>query len=171
MRLLVRRLFNAYGINRITEAKDGNEALEELSGRVPDLALIDYAMTPMDGITFTRHLRNARDSPAPYLPIIMMTGYTERDKVTAARDAGVNELVAKPISALSVFNRLMAVIERPRPFIRSPNFVGPERRRRQLPYQGPERRGAATPGASPAADPAKAIGSPPGGASDDFLEI
>lgn len=141
MRALVRRLLDAYGLTRIEEASDGHDAFDVLDRTSVDIALIDYQMAPMDGIEFTRQLRGDRMSPAPYLPIIMMTGYTEKHRVIEARDAGVTELIAKPVSALGLYNRLIAVIERPRPFVRAPGFFGPDRRRRQLPLKGPDRRG------------------------------
>ena len=58
-----------------------------------------------------------------------------------ARDAGVNEFMAKPITARGVLERLALVIDHPRPFIRSDDYFGPDRRRRHDPkYAGPWRR-------------------------------
>ncbi len=58
-----------------------------------------------------------------------------------ARAAGITEFIAKPLSAKTLMARVTAVIEHPRPFIRSPRYFGPDRRRRQTSdYKGPERR-------------------------------
>lgn len=71
----------------------------------------------------------------------MMTGHSERSRVYEARDAGVTEFIVKPITAKAVLDRLNAVIMRPRPFIRSRDYVGPCRQRRDAPdYAGPFRR-------------------------------
>src|ERR1700761_7580061 len=95
-------------------------------------------------------LRNSPDSKNPYLPIVMMTGHSEKSRVVEARDAGVTEFVAKPLTAKSVLERLQAVIYRPRPFVRTANYFGPDRRRREDPaYGGPWRR-AGEEGKSPA---------------------
>ena len=71
----------------------------------------------------------------------MLTGHTSVDHVQAARDAGVNEFLAKPVSSKAILSRLVAVIEHPRPFVRTKVYFGPcRRRRREGDYHGPERR-------------------------------
>jgi len=97
----------------------------------PDLVLTDLSMKPVDGITFTREVRTAHDSPNPYVPIIMITGHTERRKVEAARDAGVTEFLAKPITAQGLILRIAEIVERPRAFVRCDGYFGPDRRRRK----------------------------------------
>src|ERR1700761_9036360 len=88
-------------------------------------------------------LRNSPDSKNPYLPIVMMTGHSEKSRVVEARDAGVTEFIAKPLTAKSVLERLQAVIYRPRPFVRTATYFGPDRRRRDDPaHVGPWRRAA-----------------------------
>ncbi len=57
-----------------------------------------------------------------------------------ARDAGVNEFIAKPVSVKTMMSRLVAVIEHPRPYVRTNSYFGPCRRRRGEEYRGPERR-------------------------------
>ena len=62
-------------------------------------------------------------------------------RVLEARDSGVNEILAKPISIKSLHSRLVSIIEQPRPFVKSKNYFGPCRRRSDDPkYAGPERR-------------------------------
>lgn len=143
MRLLVQRLLGSFGIVKVRAVSDGYAALDELARSMPDMIVTDFAMEPMDGIALTRHIRQAPDSPNPYLPIVMMTGYTEMHRVIEARDIGVTEIVAKPVSAMALYSRLVAVVERPRPFVRTPDFFGPDRRRRQVPIKGKDRRSPA----------------------------
>ena len=86
-------------------------------------------------------VRTSPNSPNPFVPIIMLTGYTHVDHVRQARDAGVNEFLAKPVSVKAILTRLISVIEHPRPFVRTKYYFGPCRRRRvDDEYQGPERR-------------------------------
>jgi two-component system, chemotaxis family, chemotaxis protein CheY len=69
----------------------------------------------------------------------MVTGHTEKARVTAARDAGITEFLAKPISAKALYQRVVNVVANPRPFIKT--YFGPDRRRNVNPnYVGPERR-------------------------------
>ena len=70
----------------------------------------------------------------------MLTGYTDRLRVFHARDAGVTEFMAKPISPKSLYARISAVIDRPRPFVRAEDYFGPDRRRRVIEFQGADRR-------------------------------
>jgi len=77
----------------------------------------------------------------PYVPIIMITGHTEKKRVLAARDAGITEILVKPISAKALYQRIVNVILNPRPFVRTKNYFGPDRRRSLNPnYVGGERR-------------------------------
>jgi DNA-binding response OmpR family regulator len=49
--------------------------------------------------------------------------------MTEARDAGVTEIVVKPFSVRTFYERISAAIERPRPRVQSAVFSGPDRRR------------------------------------------
>jgi len=141
MRALLRALLNSIGIHDINEATNGRAAIELLGVRGFDLILTDLAMTPMDGLEFTRHVRNDEDSSNPFVPIIMVSGHTEKHRVVAARDAGVTEFLAKPVAAHNLFSRIAEIVERPRAFVRCDTYFGPDRRRRQLEnYAGPRRR-------------------------------
>ena len=141
MRSLLRALLNSIGIREIAEAANGNGGLMLLRERRSDLILTDLAMKPMDGLEFTRRVRNDEQSPNPFVPIIMITGHTEKHRVEAARDAGVTEFLAKPITANNLFSRIAEIVERPRAFVRSDNYFGPDRRRQRLDdYAGPWRR-------------------------------
>ena len=141
MRSLLRALLNSVGIRDIAEAAHGGAALQLLRERKSDLVLSDLAMKPMDGLAFTRQVRNADASPNPFVPIIMITGHTEKHRVEAARDAGVTEFLAKPITAANLFARIAEIVERPRAFVRCESYVGPDRRRRMIEdYAGPWRR-------------------------------
>jgi len=141
MRAIVAAMLKSVGVGRLTEAEDGAGALEVLRREAVDIVIVDFRMKPMDGVAFTRAVRNDADSPNPYLPVIMMTGHSERSRVTEARDAGVTEFVAKPVKPRTLLTRLEAVILRPRPFVRSARYFGPDRRRtRTESYAGPFRR-------------------------------
>jgi PleD family two-component response regulator len=138
---LLKTIMHALGIRGIRGVYDAAEAFETLRNFDADIIFCDWAMSPLDGLDFTRLVRTARDSPNPYIPIIMLTGYTDRRRVEEARDVGVTEFLAKPVSASSVFSRLRKVIEQPRPFVDVPTYFGPDRRRHQNPnYKGKERR-------------------------------
>jgi CheY-like chemotaxis protein len=141
MRSLLRALLNSAGIKDVVEAAHGQAGMEALREHKSDLVLTDMVMKPMDGLELTRHIRNDERSPNPFVPIIMISGHTEKYRVEAARDAGVTEFLAKPITAQNLFTRIAEIVERPRAFVRCDNYFGPDRRRRQNDdYPGPWRR-------------------------------
>ncbi|MDV6331539.1 response regulator [Asticcacaulis sp. 201] len=143
MRVIVCTMLRAMGITLIREASDGAEALEIVRDWRPDVIILDLVMETIDGIEFTRLIRRGTDSSHPYVPIIMMTGHTDRRRVLEARDAGVNEIVAKPLTARALIDRLKSVINNERGWVKCSTYVGPDRRRRTLPdYKGPFRRTA-----------------------------
>ena len=143
MRAIVMTILKGVGVKRIREVGDGSEALQALREFTADLVIVDFNMAPLDGVEFTRLVRNAKDSPNPYLPIIMMTGHAERSRVCEARDAGVTEFVVKPVTARSILSRIQAVIFKPRTFVRTDSYFGPCRRRiSDERYPGPFRRGS-----------------------------
>lgn len=143
MRTLLRTLLKAIGIRHIFEYADGAEALTKIRQTQPDFILTDLSMAPMDGLEFTRKVRQSPDDTQCVVPIIMVTGHTERGRIWAARDAGVTEILAKPITAVGLYHRIDEIVHRPRPFVKSPGYRGPCRRRKRDPdYVGPWRRAA-----------------------------
>ena len=141
LRGLVRGVLHAFGIRSIHDASDAAEAFQDLKTFMPHVVIVELNMEPLDGLEFTRLVRRGEDSPNPYVPVLMLTAHTERRYVEAARDAGVNEFLAKPISAETLYARLYSAVFRQRSFVTTKAYVGPDRRRRQnVKYSGPERR-------------------------------
>jgi two-component system chemotaxis response regulator CheY len=146
MRAITSAILGSAGMRRVREVRDGAEALGALREQHIDLAIVDFNMFPLDGVEFTRLVRNSPDSANPYLPIIMMTGHSERSRVQEARDAGVTEFVVKPLAARALLERIQAVIFNPRPFIKTDTYFGPCRRRvGDATYAGPFRRASDQP--------------------------
>ena len=141
MRKMLSTILGAFGVTNIFEAADGKAGWEKMRSLNPDIVFLDWMMPVMNGLEFTKLVRTSPDCPNPFTPIIMLTGHTQIEHVIQARDAGVTEFLAKPISANGVMARMTAVIENPRSFVRTGAYFGPCRRRRSAEeYQGPERR-------------------------------
>lgn len=143
MRKLVITILQAFGVHQIFEAPSGESAWTSLRENNPDIVILDWVMEGMSGIDLVRMVRANPQSPNPFVPTIMLSGHTSLDHVQQARDAGINEFIAKPVSVKTMMSRLSAVIENPRPFVRTNGYFGPCRRRRQDEHQGPERRAGA----------------------------
>ena len=142
---IIKTILHGLGVGRVRPVKDAGSAFREMRSARPDIVFVDWLMDPLDGLDFVRLLRKSEDSPDPLVPIVMLTGYSHAHRVKEARDAGVTDFLAKPVSAQSVAEKLADVIRHPRAFIRSPRYVGPDRRRRSRPHDGPERRASAAP--------------------------
>lgn len=141
MRSLLRTILAGLGVGQIEEAASADDAFARIAGGTFDIAFVDFKLSGPDGVSFCQRVRNDPASGNPYLPLIMITAYSERARVQEAINAGVDEFLVKPVRVIDVANRINAVCARRRPFIKSPAYFGPDRRRRSDPqYNGPLRR-------------------------------
>ena len=98
---VIRKILTAYlqklGF-QVTAAVNGREALEQLHRmEKADVALVDWNMPEMDGITFLREVR--ADVNYDGLPVMMVTTNSELAHVAQALEAGANEYIMKPFTA------------------------------------------------------------------------
>jgi DNA-binding response OmpR family regulator len=141
MRTLVRDMLQIMGFSHVTLASDGLEAIECLNTLTPDIIVCDWKMQGMDGLAMTQFIRERAPGGKRFVPIIMLTGRSEEHHVLRARDAGINEYLIKPFTAQHLFDRIKMVIENPRGFVISDDFIGPDRRRqRSAPPDGARKR-------------------------------
>jgi len=151
---IVKSIVRSFGVVSVFGASNTDEALLHLRKDFIDIVILDYRIDGEDGAAFLRRLRTDPESPSPTIPVIMLTAHSERARVEAARDAGVNAFCAKPVVAAELWRKIVEVVDHPRDFVRTETYVGPDRRRRDNPdYAGPERRQDRTPAAAvPSAD-------------------
>ena len=140
MHLLLRQILAAMRIKNVTFCDTVEQARHELRGNLPDLLITDWFMEPEDGLVLVEWLRKGEDSPNPYLPIILLTAYAGMDEVIKARDAGVTEILAKPVSIEALYKRICMIVEEPRPYVKTEEYFGPDRRRSERAYVGEDRR-------------------------------
>lgn len=138
-----RRTLAQLGVRDIHLARDGAEVLGLVRTQQPHLAIIDWDLAAIPGLEFTAFLRTAEGSPAPNLPIIMTMASVDRMKISRAMNAGVNEVLIKPVTAEALLRRIISAIAAHRkPQVASPSYMGPERRTEAKPIAGEERRAA-----------------------------
>lgn len=141
MRRLMKLILRSLGASKVLEASSASEAMQMVRMAEPDFITLDQRLGGVDGVDFARSIRTDEDSPNPYVPILMVSGFAEPHVVTSARDAGVNEFVAKPVSVESVAARMNLMVLKTRPFIKTDSYFGPDRRRRrEAPEGSPTRR-------------------------------
>ncbi|MGB4058495.1 MAG: response regulator [Alphaproteobacteria bacterium] len=141
MRMVTAGLLKSMGVGQIWPCEDGEKAIELIRKNNPDIVITDWHMEPMDGLSLAKAVRTDTSMPNRFVPIIMITGFNAVHRVATARDAGVTEFLIKPFSAQELARRLAYVINKPRDFIESKGFFGPDRRRQIMPdYRGKKKR-------------------------------
>lgn len=116
-RSLLRSLLNTLGVTRIYEAKSGPEALDVMANFHVDVVLVDDGMKPMDGLAFTKAVRAGQGGVNPKtLVILMPSADITKDYLVKATQAGVHDLVVKPIATKTVRSRLERHLRHPLPF-------------------------------------------------------
>ena len=140
MHVIVKIILNAMQIKHIRFCNDAEDAFGMAKHTLPDIVITDLEMEPLGGLELIRRIRTAEDSPDPYVPILVLSAYTDRDHVIAARNAGATEILSKPVSIKALYDRLVWIVENPRPFIKSKRYAGPDRRRATLGFEGLDKR-------------------------------
>jgi len=105
MRMILRRTLTPLGFC-VSEAGDGQQALDSLAAaeQVPDVALVDWNMPVMDGLTFIKTVR--RDPAYRQMTLMMVTTESEQSKIVRALAAGAHEYLLKPFGEGAVEEKL-----------------------------------------------------------------
>lgn len=149
---LMKDVLEKLGFSGVHTATDGFEGVKKIKENQVDFVITDWELRPsahhlgaipqnavikgrnddfppINGASFVKSLRHSPNSPNPFLPVVMMVSKAVKDLVMMARDSGVNEILLKPIIAEDLCERIVRLIDDPRPFVTSKNFKGPCRRR------------------------------------------
>jgi two-component system chemotaxis response regulator CheY len=94
MRTIQRRCLNKLGIDDITEASDGVQALQYFTAKAFDVVLTDWNMPKMDGLTLLKEIRKRNVA----LPVVMITTEADRSRVMEAIQAGISDYLVKPFT-------------------------------------------------------------------------
>ena len=94
MRAIQRRCLNKLGIEEISEAEDGVQALSLFDSMSFDIVLTDWNMPNMDGLTLLQEIRRRNRE----IPVVMITTEAERARVVQAIQFGVSDYLVKPFT-------------------------------------------------------------------------
>jgi two-component system, chemotaxis family, chemotaxis protein CheY len=150
---LLREIFVKLGFNNVLVVNDGFEGIQAIKRQPIHLIFTDWELRvrkrnplddgsqppkeedllPLSGTEFVRRLRQSPKSPNPFVPIVMVVNQNSPEVYAAARDAGVNEIVSKPIKADELCKRITDLIDDKRHFITADTYKGPCRRRENKP--------------------------------------
>lgn len=93
-RIILSRCVLRAGFDAIVAA-DGASALAAIADQAPDLVMLDWNMPDLHGIDLLKAIR--ADFPAARLPVIMCSARTSSRDMAAAREAGADDFITKPI--------------------------------------------------------------------------
>ena len=150
MQSLISSMLKVFGVGDIMVCDGGDEAKDLLTITQArkqsryitkvDIVLLDWLMAKGSGADLLKWIRNHEHSEIRFLPVVVVSGFTTELITARSRDLGANEIMVKPVSAKGLAQRICSVVDNPRPFIKTPSYFGPDRRRQDLPYKGPDRR-------------------------------
>jgi len=107
---LLGSILKELGVGKITvhtEAKKSMDLLDSVATvqtqgtPAIDIVISDWRMEPISGLELLKWIRNHNSDGIRFMPFIMLTAYSDHGRVMAARDAGANEVLAKPVSVLN----------------------------------------------------------------------
>lgn len=143
MRTMLRELLHSMSVSEVEAVASIADAQTHLNYLVYDVAIIDVGLADENGLDLIRAIRGDKSHPARQMPFVVVSGQTERSVVSAARDAGANAFVAKPVSAGVLSDKVRRAMDGSTRFVECESYFGPDRRRKADPdYCGPERRRA-----------------------------
>jgi PleD family two-component response regulator len=137
---MVRSVLAMLDITAIRDANDTTRLFARLQQFRADLLIA--TVSPPEAVVVANAVRRDPASPNRELPIIVVVPPLTPAELVHVRDAGVSEIVVTPITAKALAARIESAVMRPRGFVETQVFVGPDRRRRRdAAYGGPDRRG------------------------------
>ena len=93
---------------RVTQARDGEEALSLIEKDIPDMILLDYGMPKQNGLRVAEVMRLR----LPMMPIIMISAYTDIKYVVKAMKIGIHDYIAKPVDNGVLLFTIQRVLEK-----------------------------------------------------------
>lgn len=129
------------GARDLTHATNLKDAMDRIQSGSVNFVVCEYDFDGENGIDLIKSIRNNGDQKIRQMPVVLLTSITDKSSIFSARDAGVDEIVAKPFTAAALRSRIDAVLNRRRAFIDDSAFSGPDRRRRPKDFDGNDRRG------------------------------
>jgi CheY-like chemotaxis protein len=130
-RSLVAQMLRGFGLQGLVSCETGTAAKEAITANHFDLCVMEADLPDMPGAELINWIRREQKEPLRFMPVLVLSGYTQRRLVSISRDAGANLLLNKPVSAQAVFDRVAWLARTPRAYIETRNYVGPDRRFRE----------------------------------------
>lgn len=140
MHNILRDMLLGMRIKKIRHALSAKEGMQMAESELPDIMIVDLLMKPVSGFEMIKNIRNHKDETIRDLAVLVLTSYSTVVHVRRARDSGANEVLCKPVSVAGLFDRFTYMRDHPRQFVKTKDYVGPDRRRSLRGFDGEDRR-------------------------------
>ncbi|MDB2414917.1 response regulator [Rickettsiales bacterium] len=130
MSRLINSILTSFGFKKIFITHYGDKALDMARENAYGLIILDWELKGISGVDLTKAIRADKNSPSRLSHIIMATGKNSIEEVQQARDSGITEFILKPFTVNEFRDKIVSVLEKPRNFIISNGYTGPDRRRK-----------------------------------------
>ena len=110
MVLIVKGLLQQIGFVDIDMAEDGVTALAKLEKKKYDIVISDWNMPNMDGLELLKRVRTSTNLILKAVPFILLTAESKTDNIIAAKQAGVNNYIIKPLTVGVLKQKLDATL-------------------------------------------------------------
>jgi len=136
----MRSILELFEVKSVQLAQSNDDAIVLLNKRHFDCVFVDNMSRKENGLELVKHVRHQKKDALKEIPIILCTAFTGRKSITNARDAGVTEILAKPVSPVQIMEKMENAIFNKRNFVDIDVYAGPDRRRRASEYAAEEDR-------------------------------
>ena len=105
---ILRQIMEGQGYNVIT-ASDGHETREKVAASNPDLVILDNYMPGISGAEVCREIKSGEQTR--FIPVIMLTGFTETPDKLESIEAGADDFINKPYKAVELTTRIKSLLK------------------------------------------------------------
>ncbi|ARJ64712.1 response regulator [Magnetospirillum sp. ME-1] len=113
MRRLIGTLMGAVPAHEVVEARTPQQAEALVASRTPQLVIMDWSDDPTEGVLFVHRLRRGEIGRAD-VPILAISPSLHHAVLESAVETGIDDIIAKPISAVEIIARATELIEQDR---------------------------------------------------------
>jgi CheY-like chemotaxis protein len=132
-RRVLRMALNGIGLRRLTEIETQVPDRGSVNLGAYDLIFLDAREDTPEVFRLIGEIRNRTASTNPFPVIIVTTFEPTQALIQRAFNAGVDDVLVKPVALKQVHDRIATLVEARRPFIVTATYMGPDRRKNPRP--------------------------------------
>lgn len=116
------------GLLRLEESSSAGDVRERIAQQDVDAVILGEDLPDASAYETLQWLRTDADSPDPFVPVVVIMANPTLDSLKDMREAGASAILAKPVTPTTAYKRLQEACLRPRSFVVTGSYFGPDRR-------------------------------------------